>query len=88
MMYQQVRKLVGRDWGAEVEPLRFVTLLLLQKVQLFFCFYTLGDYPKFETSAHADDCAHDTCVARDRGDLPDEHLIDLEGIKRKFPNIT
>lgn len=85
---EHLGELVGEDGTAEIISLRFVTLVGLQKSQLFLCLHPFGNDSQPQASAHADDRGHDCRLVGSGGDLADERLVDLERIDRELSQIA
>jgi hypothetical protein len=50
MLFKQPGQLLGGHWPAEIVPLRFVTLMSLQKVELCLCLHALSNNPQIQAS--------------------------------------
>jgi hypothetical protein len=59
---EQFCKPLGRHSRAKKVALPFLTLLILEKLQLIQRFHTLSNNAEIEASAHIDDCSHNSSI--------------------------
>jgi len=85
--FEQLGEILGRNRPAEIVSLGLVTLVSLKKCQLYFRFHSLSNHPKLKASPHTNHCGHNDRLVGNSGDLPDERLINLEGIDGKLSEI-
>src|SRR5665213_554360 len=81
-------ELVGWDWPAEIESLRLVTMVRLQKCQICSRLNALGNDAQVKASANVDDCVHDGRLAVVGIDPTNERPVDFEGIERELLKIA
>src|SRR5580692_3516018 len=86
--FEQLGEQLGKDWSAEIVPLRFITFVSLKKCQFFLGFHALSHHPQLKTSPHTDDRRRYCCLMGSSGDLTDERLVDLEGIHWELSKIA
>ena len=69
-------------------PLRFVTLMKLEEVELILGLHHLSNDAQINASTHADYCPNNGHFIGDGSDLRHERPVDFEGVEGKLSEVA